>query len=60
MTAQGDDKWNSDLEKLVRDALKLIRFGTVTLVIQDGIVIQVDKCEKMRLPRQGHIYGSGI
>ena len=60
MAVPGNDKWNADLEKLVREALKLIRFGTVTLVIQDGVVIQVDKCEKMRLPRQGHIYGSGI
>ena len=54
------DKWNTDLEKLVREALKAIRFGTVTLVIQDGLVIQVDKCEKIRLSRQGHIHGSGI
>lgn len=54
------DRWNADLEKLVRDALRAIRFGTVTLVIQDGLVIQVDKCEKIRLSRQGHIHGSGI
>jgi len=60
MTAPGIDKWNADLEKLVREALKAIRFGTVTLVVQDGLVIQVDKCEKIRLPRQGHIHGSGI
>lgn len=46
--------------KMVRDALKAIRFGTVTLVIQDALVIQVDKCEKIRLSRQGHIHGSWI
>lgn len=60
MEAQVIDRWNTDLEKLVREALKVIRFGTVTLVIQDGLVIQVDKCEKIRLSRQGHIHGSGI
>lgn len=60
MAAPIIDKWNTDLEKLVREALKSIRFGTVTLVIQDGLVIQVDKCEKIRLSRQGHIHGSGI
>lgn len=60
MGAQVVDRWNADLEKLVREALKVIRFGTVTLVIQDGLVIQVDKCEKIRLSRQGHIHGSGI
>ena len=54
------DKWNADLEKLVREALRTIRFGSVTLVVQDGLVIQVDKSEKMRLNRQGHINGSGI
>jgi hypothetical protein len=54
------DKWNHDLEKMIREALRVIRFGTVTLVIQDGLVIQVDKCEKIRLSRQGHIHGSGI
>ncbi len=54
------DPWSRDLEKVVRDALKSIRFGTVTLVVQDGRVIQVDKGEKIRLNRTGHIDGSGI
>ena len=60
MADSTNDKWNHDLEKMVREALRAIRFGTVTLVIQDGLVIQVDKCEKIRLSRQGHIHGSGI
>jgi hypothetical protein len=54
------DPWNRDLEKVVRDTLKSIRFGTVTLVVQDGRVIQVDKNEKIRIDRVGHINGSGI
>lgn len=54
------DSWNRDLEKVVRDVLKSIRFGTVTLVVQDGRVIQVDKNEKIRIDRVGHINGSGI
>jgi hypothetical protein len=54
------DPWNRDLEKIVRDALKSVRFGTVTLVVQDGRVIQVDKNEKIRIDRVGHINGSGI
>ncbi len=32
----------------IRDALKEIRYGTVSLVIQDGKVIQIDKSEKIR------------
>ncbi|MBK5275952.1 MAG: YezD family protein [Desulfuromonadales bacterium] len=54
------DPWNRDLERLIREALKSIRFGAVTLVVQDGRVIQVDKSEKIRLNRDGHIDGSGI
>jgi hypothetical protein len=54
------DPWNRELEKVVRDTLKSIRFGTVTLVVQDGRVIQVDKNEKIRIDRVGHINGSGI
>ncbi len=54
------EPWSRELERLVRDALGSIRFGTITLVVQDGRVIQVDKSEKIRLNRQGHIDGSGI
>ncbi len=54
------DPWSVDLERLLREALQKIRFGTVTLVIQDGVVIQVDRSEKIRLGRQGHMHGSGI
>ncbi|MRR35583.1 DUF2292 domain-containing protein [bacterium] len=43
------EQWSSDLEEKIRAALREIRFGTVTLVIQDGKVIQIDKSEKIRL-----------
>ena len=52
--------WNKELELFVRDALQSIRFGTVSLVVQDGRVIQIDKSEKIRINRSGHIDGSGI
>lgn len=35
----------------VRDALADLRFGTVTVVVQDGVVVQVERTEKVRLPR---------
>lgn len=60
MATQTPEAWNRDLERLVREALESIRFGTITLVVQDGRVIQVDKNEKIRLNRSGHIDGSGI
>ncbi len=43
------EQWSNELELKVREALKTIRYGTVTLVIQDGRVIQIDKSEKIRL-----------
>lgn len=60
MSNNSSDPWNRELERLVRDALQSIRFGTVSLVVQDGRVIQVDKSEKIRINRAGHIDGSGI
>ncbi len=42
-------------EELVREILRAvrgIRFGSVQIIIQDGRVIQIDKTEKLRLPRE--------
>ena len=60
MSGNGSELWSRELERLVRDALQSIRFGMVSLVVQDGRVIQVDKSEKIRINRAGHIDGSGI
>jgi hypothetical protein len=60
MSSNSTELWSLELERLVRDALQSIRFGTVSLVVQDGRVIQVDKNEKIRINRTGHIDGSGI
>ncbi len=60
MTKSSDDIWSRELERLVRDSLQSLRFGTVILVVQDGRVVQVDKNEKIRINRPGHIDGSGI
>jgi len=60
MPLANPELWNRELERLVREALTSIRFGTVSLVVQDGRVIQVEKNEKIRLNRMGHIDGSGI
>ena len=60
MSQPNSESWNRDIERLVREALASIRFGTVSLVVQDGRVIQVDKNEKIRINKAGHIDGSGI
>jgi hypothetical protein len=44
-----NEQWSKNLELRIRDALREIRYGTVTLVIQDSRVIQIDKSEKIRL-----------
>lgn len=35
------------IEKLSRT----LRYGTLTLVFQDGALVQIDRSEKMRMPR---------
>ena len=35
----------------MREALRGIRFGRLTVVVQDGIIVQVERTEKVRLPR---------
>ena len=37
-----------DLEQ-VRLAVKAIRFGEVRVIIQDGVIVQIDRIEKQRL-----------
>ena len=41
--------WNRDLEARLRTAISEILFSSVTLVIQDSHVVQIDKSEKVRL-----------
>jgi hypothetical protein len=33
----------------IRDALRGLRFGTVSIVVQDGVVVQIERTEKRRL-----------
>jgi len=37
-----------DLKKLL-DLIETVRYGSITLVIQDGTVIQIERNEKIRL-----------
>jgi hypothetical protein len=36
----------------VRDALSGLRYGEVTVVVQDGVVVQVERTEKVRIARR--------
>jgi hypothetical protein len=55
-----EGKLNGDVERALREALRSIRFGTVTLVVQDGRVIQIERNEKFRFTKSEQIDGSGI
>lgn len=33
----------------IKEMLETIKFGTITLIIQDGLVVQLEKNEKIRL-----------
>ena len=44
----GAEDRNEALER-VQAALRGLRFGTVTVVIQDGVVVQIERMEKIRL-----------
>ena len=53
-------KLGVEVERALRNALRSIRFGTVTLVIQDGRIIQIERNEKFRLNKHEQLEGSGI
>jgi hypothetical protein len=36
----------------IQDALRGLRFGEVTVIVQDGVVVQVERTEKLRLARR--------
>jgi hypothetical protein len=45
----------SDDELLaIRNALSGLRFGSVHIIVQDGVVVQIDRTEKRRLRNGQH------
>jgi hypothetical protein len=47
-----DDSYAAHALAKVRDALHGLRYGVVTVVVQDGVVVQVERTEKVRLTRR--------
>jgi hypothetical protein len=37
----------------IRDALKDLRFGALNIIVQDGVVVQIERTEKRRLAKAG-------
>jgi hypothetical protein len=48
--AQPDGRAADGLDR-ISAALRGLRFGSVTAVVQDGVIVQVDRTEKVRLMR---------
>lgn len=34
----------------IRASIQNLRYGSVTIIVQDGVIIQIDRTEKRRLP----------
>jgi len=45
-----DMKRGGDLQQ-IRDALRRLRFGSIKVIVQEGVVVQVDRTVKTRLQR---------
>jgi hypothetical protein len=47
---------------LVQDAIRGLRYGSVTVVVQDGVAVQVERQDKIRVagPGAGFREGDGI
>lgn len=37
----------------IAEALQGLRYGTVTIIVQDGVIVQIDRTEKKRLRSPG-------
>ena len=45
------ERANQTLDR-IQAALRGLRYGTVTAVVQDGVVVQVERTEKIRLEKR--------
>jgi hypothetical protein len=47
--AQVDASSAEEAIEQIRESLRGLKFGSVNIVVQDGVVIQIDRTEKKRL-----------
>ena len=46
-----DPSRSEEALRRISEALKDLAYGAVTVVVQDGVVVQIDRTEKVRLGR---------
>ena len=51
-THQNEDEESRAAHDRIAVALRGLRYGSVTAVVQDGVVVQVDRTEKFRVERR--------
>ena len=44
-----EDRKNDEYMKLLRQIVEELKFGSVTLTVQDGRIVQIQKEEKIRI-----------
>ena len=49
-TSAVDDHRDAELRQ-IQDALRGLKYGAVSIIVQDGVVVQIDRTEKRRLRR---------
>ncbi len=53
-----NDEESPDAVERIREALRGLRFGAVTAIVHEGVVVQVERTEKLRLVRGDRRAGS--
>jgi len=48
----GDERRDVELQQ-IQQALRGLRYGAVNIIVQDGVVVQIDRTEKRRLRNGG-------
>ena len=46
------DPTSGPVTAVIHEALRGLQFGQVTIIVQDGVVIQIERTEKKRLARR--------
>lgn len=59
LTPPGNRLPTDDELREVAASLRGMRFGSVTIVVQDGVIIQIDKTEKRRLRNRREVHENG-
>lgn len=49
MSGKDKKSRNEEYLSIIRDAVSQIQYGTVTISIQDGVIVQVERSERYRL-----------